>query len=281
MAADRRDPDARCADALAEGAPVRLHRFDAARQCVPSLPGFTGVRVHPDAISPAEAEALLAQIGALPFKPSQSGKQKQHYGPRVNFMRRRMNADRFEGLPDWARHLEQRLRARVADDRTGDPSDLDRCHAALAAFETTDVFVLRYDAREQSNLDFHVDDLYAYGEAILDLSLGSDSTLTFLGPLDDEHPPCGPDLDDELPPYALQCVRVPLPARSLAVVYGPARFAWQHAVLPADIRGVRTSITLRTLAPALRSTEAGRTVLARARRAAPPAGCQATASPAD
>lgn len=237
----------------------RLHRFDPARQSVSTLPGFTGVRVYPDALSPAEAEDLLARIDALPFEPSQSGKRKQHFGPRVNFLRRRINADRFTGLPDYARLLEQRLRDRVAEDEAGDPDDLARCRAALAAFETMDVFVLRYAAVEQSNLDFHVDDLYAYGEAIVDVSLESDSTLTFLGP-------CG---DDRQEPEQ-QGVRVPLPARSLAVVYGPARVAWQHAILPADVHSVRTSITLRTLAPALRSTEAGRRVLARIHDGAAP-----------
>ncbi|MEZ4332673.1 MAG: alpha-ketoglutarate-dependent dioxygenase AlkB [Myxococcota bacterium] len=256
MGSGRCEPSAvaATADAAGSGPARRLHRFDPARQCAPTLPGFTGVRVYPDALSRAEVEALLTTIEALPFKPSQSGKQKQHFGPRVNYLRRRINADRFAGLPVYARGLEQRLRDRVGDDGAGDPVDLARCRAALAAFETTDVFVLRYVAAEQSNLDFHVDDLYAYGEAIVDVSLESDSTLTFLGP-------CG----DDRPEAEQQGIRVPLPARSLAVVYGPARVAWQHAILSADVRSIRTSITLRTLAPALRSTETGRRVLARIR----------------
>lgn len=240
---------------IAGGAPAeaRLHVFDPATQSAPTCPAFRGVRVHPEAISPTEAEALLAQIERSPFLPSQSGKQKQHFGPRFNFMRRRMNVDRFDGLPAWAPGIEARLRALVAADRAGDPGDLAGCRRALDDFATTDVFVLRYAERERSNLDFHVDDLYAYGEAIVDLSLDSDSWLSFLGPIDGSV-----DETDQV------CVRVPLPARSLAVVYGSARFAWQHAILPGDIRGIRTSITLRTLAPALRSTDAGRIVLARA-----------------
>lgn len=283
--------DVRAPSEAAPGATPFLHRFDPTRQGVPTLPEFGGIRVYPDALSPAEARALLARIDAGAFQPSQSGKQKQHFGPRVNFLRRRMNADRFEGLPDWAAPLEQRLRQRVADDRAGDPADLARCRAALAAFETTDVFVLRYRAEEQSNLDFHVDDLFAYGEAILDVSLGSDSVLTLLGPFEDDGrgasaTPCA----FAAPSGGLRCVRVPLPERSLAVLYGPARLAWQHAILPIDVRGVRTSVTLRTLAPALRATEPGRTVLARIHRAAAPDGafdvapatrCQTAAHPAD
>ncbi|MFO0688915.1 MAG: alpha-ketoglutarate-dependent dioxygenase AlkB [Myxococcota bacterium] len=240
-------------EALAtEGAPG-LHGFDPVRQCAPSCPAFRGVRVYPNAVTEAEAERLLGHIEARPFAPSQSGKQKQHFGPRFNFLRRRMNAERFAGLPEHAGWLEARLRALVAEDRAGDPVDLADARRALDTYRTTDVFVLRYDEEERSNLDFHVDDLFAYGEAILDLSLGSDSVLSFLGPF-----------EPAAPASPSACVRVPLPARSLAVVYGAARFDWQHAILPQDVRGVRTSITLRTLAPALRETEAGRVVLARA-----------------
>lgn len=247
------------AEGLAAGTPPtdRVHVFDAEGQSAPTRPDFRGVRVYPEALSPAEADALRTQIERSPFIPSQSGKQKQHFGPRFNFMRRRMNAERFDGLPEYAGWLEARLRACVDADRAGDPNDLEGCRRALDAWRTTDVFVLRYREQERANLDFHVDDLHAYGEAIVDVSLDSDSWLSFLGPFE-------PAAAEAAAEAELVCVRVPLPARSLAVLYGPARFAWQHAILPGDVRGVRTSITLRTLAPALRETEAGRMVLARA-----------------
>ncbi len=38
--------------------------------------------------------------------------------------------------------------------------------------------MLRYHREDRLNLDLHVDDLLAYGETILDLSLESDSALT-------------------------------------------------------------------------------------------------------
>ncbi|MBK7950582.1 MAG: alpha-ketoglutarate-dependent dioxygenase AlkB [Deltaproteobacteria bacterium] len=237
----------------ADATPARLHVFDPASQCAPTCPAFRGVRLYPDALARDEADSLLEQIEARPFTPSQSGKLKQHFGARFNFMRRRMNAERFAGLPAYASGLEHRLRTLVAADRTGDPGSLADARRALENYQTTDVFVLRYLEHEQSNLDFHVDDCFAYGEAIVDLSLDSDSVLSFLGPARPERGEPG-----------LECVRVPLPARSLALVYGPARFEWQHAILPRDIRGVRTSITLRTLAETLRETDAGRALLARA-----------------
>ena len=70
----------------------------------------------------------------------------------------------------------------------------------------------------------------------------------------------------DLARHAEACfVRVPLPARSVAVLHGDARWHWQHAVLARDVVGRRTSVTLRTLSPALRDTEIGREVLDRAR----------------
>jgi len=240
---------------------ARLHAFDPAIQAAPGCPAFTGVRVYPDALTPAEVADLLAEIEAVPFVPSQSGKQKQHFGPRFNFTRRRMNADRFEGIPDYAHRLEARLRERVGTDRAGESRALAACRAALDDYATTDVFVLRYLESEQSNLDFHVDDLFAYGEAILDVSLDSDSVLTFLGPI-----------ANGISSDPIRCVRVPLPARSIAVVYGPARSDWHHAILPGDIHSLRTSVTLRTLAPALRLTDAGRRVIGHAGRRRPSGG---------
>ena len=119
--------------------------------------------------------------------------------------------------------------------------------------------MLRYDARDASNLDLHRDDDFAYGEIILDLSLESDSILTFVGPGDQDGRLGGAEV-----------VRVPLPARSLAILHGPARYEWEHGVLAYDIDDRRTSVTLRTLSEALFDTEAGTRIREIARRDAPP-----------
>lgn len=238
----------------AGGATARVHVFDPVRQSAPGWPGFSGLRIYPDALRPDEARALLREIEQTAWRPSQSGKRKQHFGPRFNFIRRRMNPEGFEGLPSYATLLEERFRELLAADPGSDASALAACRRAAADYRTTDVFVLRYLAAEASNLDLHVDDDFAYGALILDVSLESDSVMTFVGPLDAD-------------PEARVCIRAPLPARSIAALYGPARFAWQHGILPQDIAGTRTSITLRTLGDAPRATPAGQRVetLARTR----------------
>lgn len=243
---------------LLDAANAAVPEFDLETQCAPNQPDFDGLRILPDFLSAREEAELLEQVERTPFVPSQSGRAKQHFGPRLNFNRRRVNAERFEGLPAYAFPLEERLRARVARDFAA----ADPVHAALEAYVTTDVFVLRYDTRKQSNLDFHLDDLYAYGELILDLSLESDATLSFYrGRPDGEV-----DYDG---PVEEACVRAPLPARSLALLFGPARFEWEHALLAPDIEGRRTSLTLRTIGDAIRAEPVGAEILERARRPLP------------
>lgn len=219
------------------------------------------MRLLEDFVSEEEAAALLQTLERSPFTPSQSGREKRHYGPRANFNLARVNADRFEGLPDYAFEIEARLRERAP---AAFPPD-DPAHEALEAFVTTDAFILRYASDRASNLDFHLDDEFAYGELILDLSLESDTVLTFYR----GRP--GGEVDD--PPGAVPaCVRVPLPARSLALVFGDARHGWEHALLAPDLEGRRTSITLRTISDALRTRPEGAEILERATRRLPPDG---------
>jgi len=238
-----------------------IHFFDPSTQSAASYPAFEGVRLYRDFLSESEAERFLEILEATPFTPAQSGKGKQHYGPKINFNKRKMNPTAFKGIPAYAHDLESRMRMRVRDDPGLPGRERAALDAALASFETTDVFVLRYQPEESSNLDFHLDDLFAYGELILDLSLESDAFLTFIrGRPNSELEEGESAADDPI------CIRVPLPARSLALLYGPARFAWEHAILDYDIESQRTSVTLRTLSEGLKQTGGGRIVGERARQ---------------
>ena len=262
---------------------VRIASFDPTSQSCPGCPDFDGVHVFEDLVTPTEADRLLEAIEKQSFRPAQSGKQKQHFGARVNFNKRKVRAEGFEGLPAWAGWLEARTRMRLAplargavvSDAEGVGGDGTRRRSrqpfppspalmrAMTAYRTTDVFVLRYREQDRSNLDFHIDDTFAYGEAILALSLESDSVMTFL-----RERPGLRARPGEVPGW--DCVRVALPARSLSILYGPARFEWQHAILAYDIRGRRTSVTLRTLSAELRGTPAGRLIESVPRRAERP-----------
>lgn len=233
---------------------ARVFEFDPYAGCAPHCPDFEGLIVLPNFLSPYEAKALRVEIDKTPFVPAQSGKMKQHYGPKINFNKRRLNAAAFAGLPAYLGPLESRLRScflgfeEISDDAK---RQRDR---ALSGYQTTDVFVLRYHEADCSNLDLHIDDAFAYGEAIIDISLEADSVMTFY---DDRH-----HVDGQHHP---RCVRAPLAAGSAALLFGRARFEWQHGILHYDIRSRRTSMTLRTLSDALRATPDGQRVLNYAR----------------
>ena len=66
-----------------------------------------------------------------------------------------------------------------------------------------------------------------------------------------------------------ECVRVPLLARSAAILFGAARYEWEHAILHYDISDRRTSITLRSLSDELRDSEEGRQVMTTAELSIP------------
>ena len=64
------------AEGLAAGTPPtdRVHVFDAEGQSAPTRPDFRGVRVYPEALSPAEADALRKELGdAIEFVQPQGG----------------------------------------------------------------------------------------------------------------------------------------------------------------------------------------------------------------
>jgi len=238
-----------------------IHFFDPSTQSAPSCPAFRGMRLYRDFLSESEAARLLETLETTPFIPAQSGKAKQHYGPKINFNKRKINASAFQGIPAYARELESRARATLRDDPNLSAQERAALEVALLSYQATDVFVLRYHPQESSNLDFHLDDPFAYGELIFDLSLESDAVLTFVRGRPNS------ELEEAETTIAQPiCIRVPLPARSLAVLYGPARFEWEHAVLAYDIESQRTSVTLRTLSQTLKETEAGRSVCERARQ---------------
>ena len=93
-----------------------IHFFDPSTQSAASYPAFEGVRLYRDFLSEPEAERLLEMLEATPFTPAQSGKRKQHYGPKINFNKQKMNPNAFQGIPAYAHDLESRMRIRVRDE---------------------------------------------------------------------------------------------------------------------------------------------------------------------
>ena len=139
----------------------------------------------------------------------------QDYGPKVNFKRQKLKVGSFTGLPDYSRSVVTKLHS-ISDD--------------LASFRPIEMCNLEYSPDRGSAIVPHRDDEWVWGERLVTVNLISSTIITFTHP---EHS---------------VAVHVPLPARSLVVVSGPARHCWLHSIARHNITARRIAMTFRELA---------------------------------
>nr|XP_058948192.1 alpha-ketoglutarate-dependent dioxygenase alkB homolog 4-like isoform X2 [Pocillopora verrucosa] len=168
-------------------------------------------------INEIEEETIVADIEKTVWKPSQSGRRKQDFGPQVNFKKRKLKLNNFTGLPQFSKVLVERMWRTVP---------------LLSDFQPVELCNLEYTPDRGSSIDPHFDDFWVWGERLVTVNLLSDSLLTFSV--------SGDTSNIE--------VSVPMPRRSLIIVRGPARYEWKHAIKRQDILSRRIAVTLRELA---------------------------------
>ncbi|XP_054611222.1 alpha-ketoglutarate-dependent dioxygenase alkB homolog 4 isoform X2 [Dunckerocampus dactyliophorus] len=155
------------------------------------------------------------------WNPSQSGRKKQDFGPKVNFKKKKVRLGSFSGLPG----LSQKLVLRMQQETN------------LADFQPVEQCNLDYHPQRGSAIDPHLDDSWLWGERLVTVNMLSDTTLTM-------------SLEQGLPLLGLVeevNVAVPLPRRSLVALYGEARHRWKHGILRKDIQQRRVCSTYREL----------------------------------
>lgn len=146
---------------------------------------------------------------------------------------------------------------------------------------------LEYEASKGASIDRHIDDCWVWGERIVTVNLLSDSVLTMTPYYGEEwryNLPLvstynrilnhqgevvnsqikaianggNPEINnlhnlvgDEFPRSTPKdiVVRIPMPRRSLLVIYGSPRYDWEHRVLREDVHGRRTCIAYREFTP--------------------------------
>ncbi|XP_039518457.1 alpha-ketoglutarate-dependent dioxygenase alkB homolog 4 [Pimephales promelas] len=181
---------------------------------------FPGIFLWENFVSEDEERELIARMDQDVWRESQSGRRKQDFGPKVNFKKRRVRVGDFTGLPAISRHLVDRMSKAPQ----------------LASFKPVEQCNLDYDPERGSAIDPHLDDSWLWGEHLVTINLLSDTVLTMSldgGWGDVEHGEVR--------------VAVPLPRRSLVVLYGEARHRWKHAIHRKDIHGRRVCCTFREL----------------------------------
>lgn len=195
----------------------------------PSRFQFPGVIIVENFLTQAEEASLINSIDKNPWKPSQSGRRKQDYGPKVNFKKKKYKISTFAGLPSYSKSIVRKLLS----------------IKGLEDFKTVELCNLEYVPERGSSIDPHFDDSWLWGERLVSLNVLSNTwlTMTWGGNLTDwtKLTDIGKIISSEVE------VKIPLKSRSLVVLHGPARHSWKHGILREDIRSRRLCCTFREL----------------------------------
>ncbi|XP_077283915.1 alpha-ketoglutarate-dependent dioxygenase alkB homolog 4 isoform X2 [Arctopsyche grandis] len=216
---------------------------------------FPGVYIQLDFISELEENALMKGIDEMPWDLSQSGRRKQNFGPKTNFKKKRLRIGDFKGFPEFSRFVQEKFQ-----------------HVSLLNnYRTIEQCSLEYDPARGASIDPHIDDCWVWGERIITVNCLAESVLTMTPYLGDVKKynleDCslynrivnedGQFVDDfSLAPFECKnddrtdiIVRLPMPKRSLMVLYGPARYMWEHRILREDITERRVCLAYREFTP--------------------------------
>lgn len=175
-----------------------------------------GVHVIKDFISEDEEERLVKLIDTKkPWVTSQEGRRKQDYGPKVSFLKRKVSVGDFGGFPQFAVNLFERMSIEHQD--------------LMADFVPVEFCILEYTQERGSYIRPHYDDMWIWGDRLVTVNLLSATALRLTR-------------EFKIPPYEIV---IKMPARSLVVIKGEARYDWHHSINRYDIKSRRIAMTWR------------------------------------
>ncbi|XP_023217459.1 alpha-ketoglutarate-dependent dioxygenase alkB homolog 4-like [Centruroides sculpturatus] len=175
-----------------------------------------GIMLIPDFVTEAEEQNVTKEIDNIPWIPSQSGRRKQDFGPKVNFKKKKVKIGNFQGFPHFVSFLAKRFEE----------------IPLLRDFVPVELCNLEYVPERGSSIDRHLDDSWLWGERLVTINLLSNTVMT-LSPVS-ESPPCS-------------SIFVPLYRRSLLVLHAEARIRWYHAIHRKHVDSRRLAMTFREL----------------------------------
>lgn len=214
---------------------------------------YSGIYIQNDFLSPIEEKQVIDSLDQLPWDLSQSGRRKQNFGPKCNFKKKRIQLGDFKGFPKCTKFIQEKFES----------------IPIMNGFQTIEQCSIEYDPNKGASIDPHIDDCWIWGERIVTLNLLSSSVLTLT-------------CNNKYNKYNLDCVelypsiltesgkpnftgahfklktidfkkcpviRINMPQRSLLVMYGSARYDWEHQVLREDISSRRVCIAYREFTP--------------------------------
>lgn len=199
-----------------------------------------GMEVFTDFVTEAEAEALLQAVDSLPWDESIK-RRVQHYGHAFDYARLALEDGGRPQLPEFCRDVARRI-----SERSPHPVD--------------QLTVNEY--QPGVGIASHCDAHSAFEDGIVALTLGAGLVMEFRRPRPDaggkvsvgRHHRLAPPPPEES--RSIEHKNVWLPANSLLILRGEARYAWQHGIAwrktdclaPGQVvpRTRRVSLTFRT-----------------------------------
>ncbi|KXJ77336.1 hypothetical protein RP20_CCG007759 [Aedes albopictus] len=209
---------------------------------------YPGVYIDLEFLSESEEAELMKGIDEMPWDMSQSGRRKQNFGPKTNFKKTKIRAGNFDGFPKFSECVQRKF----------DQVPL------MRGFQSIEQCSLEYTPERGASIDPHIDDCWIWGERIVTVNFLSDSVLTMsryrkedgknrynLDFVDRYRDKLISDLVDEaaMDRFDDRIVRIPMPRRSLLILYGPPRYQWEHSVLREDIVDRRVCLAYREFTP--------------------------------
>nr|CAH7741913.1 unnamed protein product [Callosobruchus chinensis] len=230
---------------------------------------FPGIFIDLDFLSKTEELELITSLDELPWDPSQSGRRKQNFGPKCNFKKRKLRLGNFKGFPKCTKFVQDKLKNVTI----------------MKDYQTIEQCSLEYTPERGASIDPHIDDCWIWGERIVTVNLLSDSVLTMT--YNDKPTRYNLDCVETYPailnqhgefsdsdkPFkvvpltshdAFPVVRIPMPNRSLLVMYGSARYNWEHRIFREDVQTRRVCLAYREFTPPYLENDDSKDVLLKA-----------------
>jgi len=175
-----------------------------------------GIFLVDEFVTQEEEQKLVSVIDCRkPWVPSQEGRVKQDYGPKVSFLKRKVSVGNFGGFPDFAVNLMNRI-------QVNHPEIMD-------GFVPVEFCILDYCPERKSYIRPHYDDKWIWGDRLITVNLLSDTYLRLTR-------------EFNIPPIEIV---IKMPRRSLLVIRGEARYEWYHSISRYDIKSRRIAMTWR------------------------------------
>lgn len=106
---------------------------------------FPGIFIHPNFLTANESELLVNSVDST-WDDSQSGRRKKNYGPKINFKKKKIRVDCFNGFF----HASDFVRMKLNDIEI------------IKDFKTIEECFLEYDAKRGSHIEPHMDDCWIW-----------------------------------------------------------------------------------------------------------------------